>query len=199
MGGILQVFKLGKRGFSASQFWGGSSRFFWRILRLSFYFFLFQALLFFLFFRIYSACGLNPLCIESDADLVQRFRWMFAIYVALAILVFMYQDYCKIHLVYQDQHPIRASLWSGIGLVSRNLRACLSLYLLQLGIALGILTIYWQATDGWAVDGSLGQLSLLFLVGQLLVFVRIGLKLLNLASANCLYRQFTTYQGRAAS
>ena len=165
MGGILNMLKANLTAFHQATFWSGTARYFWRLLRLSLYFLLVQALLLFAFLRIFSACGLNPLCIESDADLVLRFRWMSFIYVFAAISVFMLQDYSKIHLVHQEGSSLFKSFWSAIRLVFRNFKSCLPLYLLNLAVALLLTLLYWWLS-GLPNKGSMSGIAWVYQMSQ---------------------------------
>lgn len=184
VGGILNVFLHHKTSTNLSNFWSGSGKYFWRMLRLTFYFLIIHAVIAFIFFKIYgmlTAGGFD----NFDSE---KYFWKVAyiilpIYLFVATIFFMIQDYAKIHIVSSDKtwitHPIRQAFL----FVFKNFGKTLLLYLLNLLTFLIIFFIYWK------INGPMGpdSLGLAFIIGQAFIIFRIGSKLLNLGSAVALF------------
>lgn len=189
MGGILSVFKDHTSSFSFSNFWKACGKYFWRLLRLSIYFLIIQGILLAIFASLYMSLtnGMSPFKNFSEATLITTFQILAPIYIILAIIVFMIHDYAKIHVVHEDKSIISFPILQTFALVFKNFFSCFGLYLLNI-LSLLILTgIYWLASSNMQ-GTSMSSICILFITIQLFIFTRLGLKLLNLASANHLYK-----------
>ncbi|MEM6963397.1 MAG: hypothetical protein AAF573_01445, partial [Bacteroidota bacterium] len=74
MGGILSVLKENSPTFSSQKFWQGSTIYFWRLVRLTFYFFLMHVVMLSIFALLFAKQGINPLVIESEIPIINRFK-----------------------------------------------------------------------------------------------------------------------------
>ena len=186
-GGILNVFihhlptrQAGNTSTSLSNFWSGAGKYFWRILRLTFYFLIIQGLVVFIFVNIYGALTAGGFeNYDSEKYLWQVAYVLLPIYLFVATIFFMVQDYAKIHIVSSDKKWITQPILQAFRFVFKNFGKTLLLYLLNLLTFLLFFFIYWK------INGPLGPDSLLFafIIGQLFIVFRIGSKLLNLGSA----------------
>jgi hypothetical protein len=183
VGGILAVFKNRETVSYIAQFWSGAANYFWRMLRLTIYFLLFQIGLFILFFTLFSfltAGGLERF--HNEAQIVQRGLIILPFYLFLATTMFMIQDYAKIHVVATERKLLFQPILQAFRWVFKNFFQVFSLYLLNL-ITFGLLFfIYWNLNTG-------SNILWIFLIGQIFIFTRIGTKLLNLASATIFYQE----------
>lgn len=195
MGGILLVFLQFAEPFRWGIFWRGCSRFFWRLLRLTVYFLLVHAAVLGLFGLLFylATGGFAIFEMETEMELVQPLFYLVPVYLLAAVLVFMVQDYAKIHVVQEDRKWLARPLRQAFGLVRRNFGPFFLLYLLNIATLLLFFGIYWWGSGPLS---SAGSAALLFLWGQLFIFGRVGLRLLNLASAAYLYRRAVQYSGQ---
>ncbi|MEM6318241.1 MAG: hypothetical protein AAF960_11270 [Bacteroidota bacterium] len=182
VGGILTVFVRPQRT-SVTNFWSGGAHFFWRMLRLTIYFLLFQGVLLGIFLTIVSSIFSNwPEGFDNEEQIVQRLFIIIPVYLLLSTVLFMVQDYAKIRLVNSNKSLVTLPILRAFRWTFRHFGQAFLLYLLNL-LTFGVLFfIYLQMHFDSAVLAT-------FLVGQFFVIARIGTKLLNLASASELYTQ----------
>ena len=185
-GGILAVYRNRPEKLMFNVFWTGALQYFWRLFRLTLYFCAVQALLFFIFIMVFQFFGINVLKLESDYELVQRARVLLPIYLALALFIGMVHDYIKIRIVDMDPRFLNRPIMSTIGLVRKNLIPALVLYLINLLIVSIFLFLYYLIKS----EVEIGSASIILLIGETMLIIRIGTKLLNLASATELYRRW---------
>lgn len=189
MGGILSILKLEDNDYSFRKFWQGSAIYFWRLIRLTFYFTFFQALLLGFFTFLFLQQGVNPLEVESEMTIINSLMILLPIYLLIATVIFMIQDYAKIQIVHQDSKLIFQSIKKAFSFVVKNFRKCFLLYLLNILTFFTFFGIYWILSNSFKSD-STPTIFLLFLIGQAFIFSRIAVKLLNLGSALKMYRVF---------
>jgi len=183
VGGILTVFWEKDKIFRFSEFWAGSSMYFWRMLRLTIYFIFAQLILLGVFFTLFSVLTSGGLeRFQNEGEIYRRGLMILPFYFLFATVLFMIQDYAKIHVVKMDKKIIFQPILQSVRWVFKNFVPSFSLYFLNLLTFLIFFGIYWKLNDVNVVLFS-------FLIGQFFVFSRIGLKLLNLASATALFQQ----------
>lgn len=180
VGGILNVFLHHKTSTNLANFWSGAGNYFWRILRLTFYFIIIHSLVAFIFMQIYgffTAGGFDNY--DSEKYLWQVAYVILPIYLFVATIFFMIQDYAKIHIVHSDEKWITQPILQAFRFVFKNLGKTLLLYFLNLLTFLVVFFIYWK------INGPLGPNSILlaFIIGQAFILFRIASKLWNLGSA----------------
>ena len=191
-GGILLVFRHFSGPFQWAVFRQGCARFFWRLLRLTLYFALLHISVLALFGGLFylATGGLSIFQMETELELVRPLYFILPIYLLVAAVFFMVQDYAKVHIVQADESLLTRPIRQAFGLAFRNFGPFFLLYLLNIASLLVLFGIYWwissrfQATSGGTIAG-------LFLLGQAFVAGRIGLRLLNLGSATYLYQKAT--------
>ena len=187
MGGIIYVIKNATESFRFSSFWKGCAAYFGRMFRLTIYFLLFHGALLSIFFMLFVANGISPFELESEAEMIHCLRLYAPIYVLFAVLLFMIQDYAKIHMVYSDKKIITVPILESFSLVFRNIPNFLLLYLLNIGTFLLLVYIYYTLNHVFQPN-DMTTITIVFLLGQAFVLGRIVVKILNLASANHLYK-----------
>lgn len=185
-GGILEVFKRSKERFSFRTFWSGCTYYFWRLLRLTFYFLMIHGFFLALFIGLVQAILGNPGDWDTEIFMYDTLKIAIPIYLFFASIFFMIQDYAKIHVVHQDKWFLMFSFWQSFGLVFKKFFPAFFLYLLNLLTILGVLAAYLFFNPTTIETDSMIALS--FAIGQAFIFARIGTKLLNLGSATMLYQ-----------
>jgi len=187
MGGVLNVFKNQGIHYRAANFWEGSAKYFWRLLRLSIYFLLIHTALLLVFVLILfaQAEGFNPFKAQSEMVFINAIRYVGVIYLFFAVIVAMIHDYAKIHVIHQEIFLMTRPIVETLGLVFKNFIPFFFLFLLNL---LTLALFVWLYT---IISNKIPNetIWLAFLIGQLFVLLRITLKLVNLAGAFYLYQQ----------
>jgi hypothetical protein len=183
-GGMLHLFKRQEK-FDYKTFWYGCQHYFWRLLRLTIYFLLIQVVLlvlfYFLFLRLTN--GFSPFKLESEAQVISVLQVLIPIYLILATLLLMIQDYAKIHMVEKDQSFLFYPFWQSFKITFKNFGSFSLLYLINLISALAAWGLYL------ILSKSVQSIWLLALiVGQGFVLFRILLNMINLASATMRYQ-----------
>ncbi|MEM1319828.1 MAG: hypothetical protein AAGG75_06195 [Bacteroidota bacterium] len=188
-GGVLEVFKNREERFRFGDFCRSCAYYFWRIFRLTAYFLGVHILLFTMFVGLFAALtGSGPGEFESELVLVSTFQVLAPIYLLLTALVLMVQDYIKVRIVREDPTFLTLPIWKSVGWVVRNLGSVFFLYLLN---AVGFFLLayaYWLYNKTGKINSG-ATLLIAFVIGQLFVWLRIGSKLVNLASATILYER----------
>ena len=182
VGGILNVLKKEEQSYQLADFWTGGGKYFWRMLRLTIYFFIIQIVVLVAFFMLFStltAGGLERF--HNEGEIIQRGLIILPFYLLIATIFFMIHDYAKIHVVATDKSLLFQPIRQAFQWVFRNFGQTFLLYLLNL-LTFGILFFIYLQLNGGTV------LLAIFLIGQFFVLARIGSKLLNLASATELYQ-----------
>lgn len=184
-GGILNILKEDRSSFFAPDFWRGCTKYFWRLFRLTCYFLLVQGLLLLLFFNLFKMIsgGLSPFLLESENDWTRTFNILSPIYVFFASIVFVVQDYAKIQLVKEDRFIVLGVILRSFGWVFKRFFSCLLIFILTGLTALFFWWLYSFISPKINADSSLA-IGLSFLLGQVFLFVRIGMNLLNLGAVN---------------
>lgn len=162
-------------------FWTGCGKYFWRLLRLSFYFALIHFGIAGLFFTVFNWSvegGLDYF--TSEAAIFYRAKICLAFYGFFALFFFMVHDYAKVLVVTQNRRSIFREFWGAFGFVIKNIGTTVGLYLLLFGVFI-LISFLYGLTDGLIHRMSIPSLGL-FLTGQIYVLLQIGCKLMNLGS-----------------
>lgn len=188
VGGMLSTLK-SQESFNYGYFLQGCSHYFWRLLRLTIYFLI-------LHFVLIGAClfllslltnGLSPFELDTDVQVVNALTITVPLYILLATILFMIQDYAKIHLIHEDVNILTQVFWQSFSLVFRNFGYFFLLYLLNFATFLIFLGLYWFISENVEVRTGT-MVFIFFLIAQAYVFARIGVRVVNLASATLLYQ-----------
>lgn len=181
-GGILNVLRQGNQSIDSNGFWQGGAKFYWRIFFLTIIFLIFQVVILFLFYSLFNYLtdgGLERF--HSEASIFRRAVIVFAIYSFFACICWMIQDYAKVIMVRRNGSLV-SSLASAFKFVIRNFGSTFFLYLLNL-LTIGLVYwIYWRTP-------TFSAIGLAFIIGQLVLIFRIGMKLLNLSTASIWYEK----------
>ncbi len=182
MGGIIDSL-LGKRAeFSFKAFWTACHHHFWRLLRLTIYYFLFHIGLLLIFVQIFSIGGLSPFELETDADVISRVQWVGGFYLFFVALIMMFQDYAKVKVVQTDERWITNSALAGIGFTFRHFFACMFLFIIQVLFFVFMTFVYITIRKQFFMSSE-GTILLALFLGQIYLFGRMGVKLLRLSIA----------------
>lgn len=188
MGGLVASIRKRENKFSFNEFWKNCAYYFGRIFRLTVYFLVFQGILLGILFMLLLANGISPFEVESETELIHHLNVLFTIYLFFATIFFMIQDYAKIHLVYQDKKIIARPIYESFRFVIKNFFHFLFLYLLNVATFFLLCFVYYQLNHLIQPD-DMTTITLVFLLGQVFILGRIITKILNLASADHLYRK----------
>lgn len=177
-GGILSLQLQYPIAFQGSLFWGQSAGYFWRILRLSFYFWLLQLLVLGLFIWLYwwINAGFSAAEIRSEAHFVRSLYGLAPFYAVVALLLFVWQDYAKVLVVRDNPVWLTLPIRLAFRFITNNWTKVLPLYLLNLLIMLGCYGLYR------VLSGVLPSVGLLFFWTQLFILGRLGLRMVNSGS-----------------
>ncbi len=189
MGGALSVFQRVPGSFSWTAFWQGCRKFFWRLLRLNIYFLLLHTVVFFFFAFLFSAyCdGLNPFNMESEKQMIDAIMILGPIYLLVFTLITLIHDYAKIHLVRRDERWLYTVFGESFMLVFKNIGRFGALYLLNMFTFLLVFGLYWWGSSFFE-SVELSSITILFLIGQIFIILRVAIRMLFWSSATYLYQ-----------
>lgn len=188
-GGILNVIKYYPARFESGLFWQGCIKYFWRLFRLTFYFLIVQGLVLFIAYKVYTffSGGINFFELESDKQLIDAFKIVFPFYLFLVMLLFLIQDYIKIHLIHEEKYLLTKPIWKSVVLVFKNFLPFFVLYLFNLITFLLLFGAYWFISELFQTE-TLGMIILVFAISQVSIIARIGSRLINLSSVGWMYK-----------
>lgn len=200
-GGTLATFLRQPARYDGGLFWGQSAAFFWRLLRLTLIFLVIHGLVLGLFLGIYYVLsnGWAPFTLENEGVLAVNFRWVAPMYGLALFFVFIWQDLAKLRLVQEDRKSSFVAWWQGLKLMLRHpfyFGGWMVLYGLISALALQLSTWLQHLFDG---STSTGALLLLLLVSQLLILLRLTLKIMHWSVFSQLLRQTTAPNGLNAT
>jgi len=169
------------------EFWKGMGAYFWRFLRLTIYFLLINGAVLGLFFLLYYVIiqGGDGQKLESEGIIFIAAKIMIPIYLLVAAIFLMWQDYAKLQVVEEDSKMINGSILNAYRFIKTNFRATYGLYLLNWLGAVLIFGIYWLITNKMEIN-SANTIWIAFALSQIYVLVRIILKVQNLVSIQVL-------------
>jgi len=189
VGGILTILKNHGDKFSFQAFWSGCTVYFWRMLRLTFYFLIIHGIILSAFsVLIYYGKfhqGLDG--VESEVEMINAVKYMLPIYLIFASFFFLIQDYAKIHVVHKNPNWLFFSFWRSFAIVFNNFLKTYPLYLLNMLTFAIIFVAFWYFRFSNNMD-NVAAIALTFAIGQAFIFARIGTKLINLGSATLMYQ-----------
>ncbi len=162
-------------------FWAGCGKYFWRLLRLSFYFILIHlavAGLFFAFFNWSVKGGLDYF--TSEAAIFFRAEVSLFFYGIFALFFFMVHDYAKVLVVMNNRRLVFQDFWGAFKFGIKNIKITFGLYLLLFGL-FALTSVLYGVADSFIHRMGIPSLCL-FLTGQVYVLLQIGFKLMNLGS-----------------
>jgi hypothetical protein len=189
VGGILTVLKNHVDKFSFTAFWTGSTLYFWRMLRLTFYFLIIHFAIGGVFFAIvyFSVFKGGLDAVESEVDMINVVRFTLPVYLIFASFFFMVQDYAKIHVVHKNPNWLFRSFWKSFAIGFKNFLKTYPLYLLNILTFAIVFIAFWYFRFSNNMD-NIAAIGLTFAIGQAFIFARVGTKLLNLGSATLMYQ-----------
>ena len=193
IGGVLD--RLARdRAVGAGAFFSACGVYFLRFLRLSVatvaaYAFLFITVHGWLFGYVYERL-LVDLTVERTAFFYRL--GLYAVFGALVLLANLLFDYAKVRAVVEDRRSMIGALSAGIRFVRRNLGATLGLYALNSLAFLAVIFLYYLAAPGAASS------TLAFAVGQLLIVLRVIVRLQFAASQTALFQGRLAHAGYVA-
>ena len=190
-GGVLSIYNhIDTKDFRWGDFWLGCTKNFFRLFVLALVFLLLHLLLFFLVWKLFVSLsgGLSPFVLESDAQWINAFQIVLPVYLSLSFLLFMWHDFAKVYTLIENRFPLFKPVGQAFKKISQNFFSSFFLYLLNGITFLFLLGIYLFIHRFLNDHSSAIHIVLLFLLTQAFIFMRFGLKLLNLGSINGLIK-----------
>ncbi|NPA37391.1 MAG: hypothetical protein GXO47_11140 [Chlorobi bacterium] len=186
-GGILYLIT-GKYKPRLASFVNGGAKYFWRILKLKFYFSFVQ--LFFAFI-IYLPFGIS-IAMADDGSLNEKmvfFKLLPYLIVHLLVVIYLFTivNYAKIIIVSKDTRKVLRSIWEAVKFVTGKFAGAYSLTLLLMIVPLLLIYVYFKVfgflsmDSGWVVFG-------MFVIQQLFLWLRAAMRIWFLAGLAEYYR-----------
>jgi len=188
-GGLVATLLHRPAPYDKGLFWGQSAHFFWRIFRLSLYFILLQGGLLAAYLSIFyqSTSGLSLFEMHCETTISYSFLILTPIYLLIVAFFFLWQDISKIILVQTDKTWIFQSLWASIKLLRKHFFQLLGLYLINALLWLGLILLNVWLSTSISFEAT-SAIFYSFLLSQLFVLARLGLKIVNLGSLTAYYQ-----------
>lgn len=181
-GGVLTVLRssAGNSRYGDLGFWAGAAKFYWRILGLTLMFLMLQGLIAFAFMNLFGLLtegGLDRF--YGEAAIYNRAYIVFFFYCVVASIFWMLQDYVKVIMIREDR-GLFSSIVKSLKFVLKRFGRTALLYLLCFAIFAIVYYLYWRTS-------AISSIGLAFLVGQIVLLIRIFTKVLNLSAATLWY------------
>lgn len=178
--GTVAYFFFQKEKFSISDYIKDCTQYFWRFLRANIYFLFLQGLIFFVFFFLFQffSGGLSPFEIENNSNLVNAFYIVVPLYLICVILLIILADLTKFEIIRIDENYIHRAIISAFRLIFKKLFSILLFYGLLFLLFFGFYKLFQLLQHMISPDSGIGIWVLLFL-GQLYIFIRVGLGLVR--------------------
>ncbi len=189
-GGVLKILNGEDQKFSAGYFFKYCADFFFRFLRLAIYLIILQAILAVIIFLPFSAVvSFASETVQDEAVLFYMVLLGIIFYLFIFTLILTIGDYAKIILVINDSRKSLKSIWWGTKFVFRHFFSTYFLYVLLLITSIIIFAIYFY------LDSAVGMVSaftifIMFLIQQIVIWMRTWIKILFLGSELSLYGLF---------
>ena len=182
-GGILYYYNRSEEQYKSSIFWSNCTQYFGRILRLSLVFILGHLLAFVLAWLLFQnlSKGMSPDRLQSEATVVMAACMVGIPYLIVAATIGMWQDYAKTILVREELNGVLQAIKKAFRFCVKRCFACFFLMVLNVLTLLFCYGLYKTLHLPVAPDAGL-KLVLLFCISQTFIFMRMGVKLWNLAS-----------------
>ena len=196
LGGILSYIKQIPQQLNFSQFLSVCARYFWKYFGLTLVFLVVHGLIAFMIWMLYrwSVNGFDLKYLDSELVIYARGRMALVGYLLIGGMGFMLHDYAKVALIHQEEPKVFEAVKAGFRCLRRAFAAASVLYLLYFLVFLALTAIYWNFS-GDDLNSTSMSIWLTFLLGQLFIFFRIGLKIHNLTTASLLFQEH--HRGRS--
>lgn len=166
-------------------------KWFFPMFRISIYFILIQAVIIILFYFFFAALlgGISPFDIENEGNMIVIFRIVFPFYVVFFSFLLCVRDYTKIRHMESKRLWLAKSILGSMKWSGKHILYIMGLFITHALTFLFVYYIYQWVKYMCTGDNSI-SLFLLFLVVQLFVIFRTGLRMVHLISASKLYHGF---------
>ncbi len=174
MGGIISSVILSRD--KSHSFISESSLLFSKMIRITFYFLLLLLILLFILWLIYNSAELNIFNVENDDVYVRRWKIFIPLTLIVIFMVDMYHDYVKVFTVKNEHRYLFRNFKEALNFIFKNFRSALLLFIINAVVALSVYYIFSHV-----ISSSLTWI-LIFITGQVLLILRIAIKVINLSS-----------------
>ncbi len=190
MGGILEVCKNSPQKAHFQSFAVGSIKYFWKLLFLTLCFFVIHGLVFFLFFQLFMSLiyGGDLKQLTSELVIYNRGAIVLGIYLFVAGIILTIHDFAKIYLVDNNPKWFFTAIKNGIKIVFKNFKSTFLLSFMNWFVFV-LFSVIYLLLRGDDLNSTGGGLWFIFILGQAFIFIKMGLKILNLESKTLLFQQ----------
>lgn len=185
VGGILAIYKEKPVKWNRAIFWGNSAAYFWKMLRLTVYFFFIHAFVLGVFFLIYYFM-VNGFSLEDDTVIFTAWKWLLPFYILVSTFFFMWHDYTKVILVRNNDKFIFKSIVSAFKFIIKHFKSTYTLYLINLGLLLIVYGLNYIYTLNFEINNT-SQIYIGFIISQVFILARLAVKLINWSIASLFY------------
>lgn len=174
-----------KRPLEQFSFFHNCGLYFWRLLRMALSFIVLYGCIVFICWSLFKWLmgGLSPFTWDSDGQLINAYYIVVFLMSFLLFMSLMIHDYAKIIMVQKSDPQVWNSIKGGFLLVRQNFLSCSLLYLVHFISFVLLFLLYRYLRCTLSISGLISVL-VLFVLSQVFVLFRIGIKILNLSSAH---------------
>jgi hypothetical protein len=179
-GGIFSWIANPRGKFPVVLFHQHSSKYFWRFLKLSFYFLIINLIISLILYVPYALITGSKEGL-TDAQTMRPFIIVISIHMLLLVFLFLLSDLVKSKIFLQDSRVVLKNMWRCFKLAIRHFFSFYFLGLLCLLLLVAIFAGFYLFRSSVPTDTS-GMILLVFLVQQVMIFLQIFLRVWRLGS-----------------
>jgi len=181
-GGILKTYDMIAEKFTFQRFWAGCLQYFWLLIKVFVIFLIIHLIVAsIVYFPVLRSIWSGFDGLENELSFYRMLKFSFVIHLILAVLIAMISDYTKVRLVKEGRDSVFKELIPSCKFVFRNGHRTIPMYLMYLITFFLLSAGYWWLSERIGMQTFSAILIVLFLQ-QLYVFIRVGMKLMNLGS-----------------
>ena len=185
VGGVLSIYKEKPAKWNRAIFWGNSAAYFWKMLRLTLYFFFIHGFVLAIFFFIYYKM-VNGFDLEDDTIIFTVWKWLLPFYMLVSAFFFMWHDYAKVIIVRNNDKWIFKPILSSFKFIIKHFKSTYSLYLINIVLLLIVYGLNYIYNSNFDIENTT-QIYIGFIVSQLFILARLAVKLINWSIAGIFY------------
>jgi len=183
--GVVNHFVNRMENFSFSIFIQKALEYFWKYFRLTVYFLLLQLVLLFFCIFLYKLYlgSFSPFEIEDDSLLISGFWLIAPFYFFIAFSLQLISDISKFKIIESNSKYIAQPVFEAIKLFFKKIGWYILFFVIHALLFLFISKVYLLIKTLFEVEDNLG-FWFLIVVGQLYIFLKIGLRLIKYSGLN---------------
>jgi hypothetical protein len=184
-GGIFSWISNTRDKFSLAEFSRQGRRFFWRFLKLMFYFLVINLILCLILYLPYVLI-ISPNSDLTDKQIVVPLIWLAAIHFVLLLFIMLWSDLVKSYLYEQDSLKVFRGIFRVFRMAVRKFFSFWFLGILLMLAPAILFIVYYMIRQAFNAD-TLGLIIMVFIIQQVFILLRVCIRIWRLSSVYRFY------------